>query len=242
MTKHKPIIIKKTPDHEIYMICGYKRTGKDTFVNYVTSEVNKDTPQYSIYAEKKYIDDFYQKDGFYHIEKQNTTQKEVFDFSGGSRMAFADSLKQEVRKIHNIPSSFDENLYKETPLFDGKSFRDLCIEIANQRRLCDHNYWSRKAYVDRPKDVKKLLVSDFRFFDELLYMCSTGNLIKTFRIFRSEVPIPEPLLEVQDPEHSLDNFRTDYLILAKDKSDDEFKKAKEVFPYLYNNYTRVCDI
>lgn len=243
MTKSKPIIVERIPDHEISMICGYKRTGKDTFVNYVTSGI-KDTAQYSIYAENKHIDDSDEKDSFYRMEKQEikVSQKEVIDFSGGVRMAFADTLKDEVRKRYSIPCSFDESIDKETPLFDGKSFRDLCIEIANERRLTDHTYWSKKAFLNRSKNTKKLLVSDFRFFDELLYMCSTGNTIKTYRIFRSEISIPKILLEVQDPEHSLDNFRTDYLIVIKNNSKEEFKKAKEVFPNLYNTYIHVCDI
>jgi hypothetical protein len=118
-----------------------------------------------------------------------------------SRYGFADELKKEV-------GIFSEN---------KEEVRHLYIQYANERRSEDINYFCRKVYIkmldDSDNDI--FIITDFRFYNELYYMCARFSKCYTIRIFRKEVEIPDINIE---SEHQLDDLLTDYLLINDDIS------------------------
>lgn len=197
------------------LVCGYRRTGKDTLVKMFNEELP-----------------------FNWIIYRNSDSEKYLDVKPVKRVGFADKLRQEVNQILNLTDNFDYETFKETIVRkftsgeftgdDGKTYRDFLIEHGGFRRSQDVNYWVKQVL---PMVTEESMITDWRFVNELLYLQSNLDLIKTIRLFRSEVPIPSMNI---DSEHNLDNTTTDFLLVT---NEEEFVKACEVFPQ-YKNFVR----
>lgn len=145
---------------QIYLVCGYKRTGKDTLVK-----------MFNTRSEFKWL--IYSNSLSNNLVIRNVT-----------RVAFADKLREEVNKSLNIIEEFDYDTFKEIVVQDGKTYRDILIEHAAYRRNQDPDYWVKQINI-----VGESMITDWRYPNELLYLSKHCKAI-TIRLFRSEVPIP----------------------------------------------------
>lgn len=203
----------------IRMISGYRGTGKDTICQHLNTGK----------GEYKWV--------VYH-----SSNREIKPFRGpGIRIAFADELKKEVVAEQNLPSTFNLEKDKEMLLPSGKTFRQHCIEKGCAMRAKDPSHWVRLGFRNCEFSHATITISDWRYIiGEYNYAISMGEVI-TFRVFRKDVPIPPIVNPTDDPEHSLDHFMADYLILPKKNQEEEFKAAIKIFPQ-YQNYTYMCDL
>lgn len=138
------------------------------------------------------------------------------------RFAFADKLKEEVTLVYGIPENIAD---KDKIQFGDKSARNLYIEWANYRKTTDSDYWCKQLV------SSNLIVTDWRFINELDFVKNKFNKIVTVRVYRSIIPIPSKEIK---SEHELDSILTDFLIVCDD--DFEFEQAVKYFPQ-YFEYT-----
>jgi len=191
------------------LICGYRRTGKDT----LCQQINEGTISWLVYT----------KEG---------AGVPLGAFRPGPRRAFADRLKGEVQallKAENIIFSYEDEKDSRHFTYQGRdmTYRQLCIEHGCRMREIDPCYWIRGIN----SDGEDVIVTDFRFPNEYSFPRETDPNIITIRVFRKEVPIPP----VGEPsEHSLDNFLTDLLLVP---SEADFTEALKLFPQ-YRAYQR----
>jgi len=152
--------------HDIILICGYKRTGKDTLYENLTLN------------------------GQYNWSVYRNSQKELKLDKNYSRFSFADELKKEVSKIYGIPFQVDDKDLKQYKRVDGKiaSARDLYIEWGTIKRKQDPYYWCKFIKKD------KCIITDWRYPNELEYVAN-GSDTSTVRVFRSSVPVPDQTIE-----------------------------------------------
>ena len=209
----------------IRFICAYLGTGKDVLTNHLNS--CKGPFSWAIYHSKDNKIAFPQVYGF-----RLAHNKIAFPYGYGFRLAFADEIKREVRIEQKLPVDFDD---KEKVLPTKKTFRQHCIEKGCGRRKEDPFYWCRLAFNQMEKEDQKsyVTVSDFRFYEELEYARSVGEVI-TIRVFRKEVPIPKITVPENDPEHTLDNLKTDFLVVPLENHNEQIGVAKEIFKQYHN--------
>jgi hypothetical protein len=182
----------------IYLLCAYSKTGKDIFYYKLQNNIN---PQHS-----KWI--LYSKNNSKHFINNN---KYV-------RVSLADNLKIEAAQIYNIPFNIsdDEKDIKQFTHYITKqivSARDIYIEWADIRKKEDINYWVKKTvdFILTYHNNDMIVVTDWRFMEELLYFQKYFENIFTVRLCRPE--ITEPPLDIIS-EHNLDNYTTDILLIS----------------------------
>ena len=193
----------------VYVVCGYKRTGKDTLVKMFNEDINFNWIIYSSDNHKLKINNVI-------------------------RIGLADELRLEVGKIYNISESIDYDTFKETMIRDGKTYRDILIEHGAFRREQNINYWVDKCLNKLKMNNGSIMITDWRYLNELEYMLKNLKNIITIRLYRSNVPYPPDNVI---SEHQLDDVKTDFLLVPKINTEEEFKKACDLFPQ-YKNYTR----
>lgn len=132
------------------------------------------------------------------------------------RFAFADKLKEEVALIYNIPINIAD---KDKIQFEDKSARDLYIEHGNYRKTTDPDCWCKQL------TESNLIVTDWRFINEIDFVKNKFKNVVTARVYRSVVKIPP--LNITS-EHELDHVLTDFLVVPDD--DSEFTFATKHFP------------
>ncbi len=201
----------------IRLLCGYKRTGKDTLDKMFTG-----------------------KENFRWIVYNNPESEKCFVIENVDRIGIADKLREEVNTILNIADSIDYNTFKNTVIQEGKTYRDILIDHAAYRRGQNLDYWvARASDWDSLNKDDRIMITDWRYPNELSYLQSYSNLeVVTIRLFRSVVSIP-PNDVIS--EHHLDNIITDFLLVPIENHEAEFHLACNLFPQ-YQNYVRtnVC--
>ena len=175
----------------ILALIGYKRTGKDTLVKILNREIS-DFKNWIIFSGG---------DKFPHYDQW-------------IRLASADSLKNEICKLHSIEYN-ENNKDKKIIKINSElySFRDLCINYAKNNE--DKLKWVKNvcSIVDCNRSY---IITDLRFYHELNYLksfCNQNNIeFKTARLYDSDI-IDNNLSN--QSEHELDSEKTDYLLLRK---------------------------
>lgn len=205
---------------KITLVCGYRRTGKDTFFIKISSSPGNKLEtlfKWRVFALNPS-----------HIK---------FDEFNSVRTAFADSLKEEASEEYNIPlvvPDVDKDIkqfvhYKSEATV---SARDIYLEWGAIRRTQDPDYWCKAAFKKVSLNEKiNCVVTDWRYRNEATHVLNNYQNVTTVRLWRSDVPEPPAHI---DSEHDLDNYRTDILLL-RDDMEGELQKAKEKFPQ-YVNY------
>lgn len=145
------------------MVCGYRRTGKDTLLEMFN---NQRPFQWLVYGNKK-----------------------KFEINTVERISFADNLRKEVDYIYQIQPHGDYSQFKETVVYGDKTYRDLLIRHAEYRREQDVNYWVKNATDWKKIQTKNIMITDWRYLNELNWVNKYNP--ETIRLFRSDVPIPE---------------------------------------------------
>lgn len=196
------------------LICGYRRTGKDTLYQQLNGE-GQIPFNWTIYA------------------PPGVTDLSAFH-RGGPRAAFADALKGEVQQqLRTAGVVFDYEAEKDTRVFRFQhrdtTYRQECIDHGRRRREQDKDCWVKIVMDAATPDT---IVTDFRFPNEYDFLHQSGHPLTTIRVFRGDVPIPD----VTEPsEHSLDTFKTDFLLVL---FESDFTDAVQRFPQ-YRDYVRV---
>lgn len=188
------------------LICGYRRTGKDTLCQMMSNPI-KETFPWLIYT------------------KSNINRWKLL--RPGTRRAFADNLKLRIQEqLKEAGIIFDYEAEKDSYIFEFRghltTYRQECITYGRKHR----ELWPRILLEQCDEDT---IVTDFRFPDEFYLFRSQWPELLTIRVFRMDVPIP-PLDETS--EHSLDNFLTDCLFVP---TPDDFTAAVKQFPQ-YRDY------
>ena len=199
---------------KVYLICGYRRTGKDSLCTALLNNNPESHHKWRIYKHPKCIDKYFDP----------TCDTKYL------RTGFADALKEEAAKQYGIPvtipdSDKDNKQYVHYRSGDIVSARDIYIEWGALRRLQDEDYWCKAAFNTNNTDINGYIVTDWRFTNEHAYTSKKYD-VTTVRVYRSEVP--EPQSDIKS-EHDLDDFCTDFLLIPDDIQ-DEFEKAVARFP------------
>lgn len=203
----------------IRLICGYRRTGKDTLGHHLITV--RGPYSWRIY---------------YNPSSPLFGEKVAFPKPPGIRLSFAGAVKKQVMQKYHFPPDFDMEKYKDAIVRPGKTFRDLCIEEASKMKAHDPYYWAKIAFepFETRGLVEVLTVTDWRFPEEYEYAIGLAETV-TIRVYRKNVPIPEKR-DGEDSEHSLDHVTTDFLVVPVEG--DHFEAAVEQFPQ-YSNF-KLC--
>lgn len=124
---------------------------------------------------------------------------ESYDFQ---KYAFADAIKQQVAKDHDIPLEwcYDQER-KSQPLTEGssKSLRDELIRVGEEGRSIHRGFWAEQIANKMKKSIqrgkRKFVISDWRNLDELFTLQKelAGATIVPLRIERpSQLVSPVP--------------------------------------------------
>jgi hypothetical protein len=203
---------------KVILICGYRRTGKDTLYQKLTSPDPLGF-SWTIY------------------QHPSRTQKVLSKDESYVRSAFADALKLEASVEYNIPAIIpdeDKDLkqFVHPQTQELVSARDIYIEWGSIRRSQDPDYWCKAVFKSLIVDEEtSIIVTDWRFHNECRYTIETFENTITCRIYRSDVPEPDAQIE---SEHQLDSYTTDVLLIRSD-DDLEFERAINKFPQ-YREY------
>lgn len=117
------------------------------------------------------------------------------------RFAFADKLKQKLGITDEM---------KNKILLGNKTGRDILIEFAKEKRNEDPLYFC-KLLIDDLLQLENTLViiTDHRYPNEYEYILTKFDNVKTIRLYRKSVPVPDESIE---SERSLDNFNFDFFL------------------------------
>ena len=187
------------------LVCGYKRTGKDTLHCILTGLKNVEKYYWCVYS----------REGF---DISIFLDHSKSDFS---RVAFADPLKEHVRKTYSLPDdAFDDYKKDKAINIEGKKVtpRDLLIKHSSDQQW--HVIATQEA-----TSARNFVVTDWRFHCEYEHIAKTFSNPCTVRVFRKDVSVPS---EDVKSEHELDKTLTDVLLLPE--GEDELVKCFELFP------------
>lgn len=210
----------------VVLLCGYRRTGKDTFCQILQGNCDR---HYTWHA----------------YAKPDASVKDLR--SPGmvfQHKSFAQQLKFETAKEYGIPevvSDDDKDVkqYLDPETNDIVSARDLYIKHGALRRSQDRDYWCSRVFesiTDANVQDQSLsyVITDWRFPNEHTYTVPKFSDVMTVRLWNSDVP--EPPADIES-EHALDAHATD-LLLIPDYKPREFQRAVQKFPQ-YANYEHV---
>ena len=220
---------------KIHLICGYKRSGKDTFYK----KINEG----HIHTIEEDCNDSKSIPYFYILCKPGVLDRDFIFFKDTlSRFSLAKLVKEDIHKKLHIQfedspkgekaeeSAKDAMLFFDSEKNKFRYLRDFYIEHAMNTRNVDPEYWCKKVYesVKNIESSKDICITDWRFLNERIYFEGFGASI-TYRVFRQEANNNN----IEDfTEHSLDHEITDFLVVG---SLDDIKIAKQKFP-VYKDY------
>jgi hypothetical protein len=208
------MLVKNIQSVMIYLVCGYRRTGKDTLVNIL----NRSSPFRWL---------VYKKPGLTY---------DIFKPRQHYRKGIADSLKQEVLELYNIPIE-DETKDQRIFTFNGNSVspRDMWIYYGHMCITKDPYYFCKKVELNSFESEDTVnVITDWRTFDQKDYYLGSevyGRYVVTIRLYRSVVTVPADCVT----ERHLDHETTDFLFVL---NPNEFELACKDFPQ-YSDYIQV---
>lgn len=230
-----------------HLICGYKRSGKDTFYNFLSKGIIKKIDDTNpINLEKC---DTSEK-CFYILTKPGFTDSQFYFIeSKPFRIAMAEVVKEEIHSYFQLKfktKELEEIAKDNLLLFDEekskfRTLREYYIEHAMKMRFMDPDHWCKSAWMhllmndfEESDTSKDIVITDWRFPNERIFFETKGASL-TYRIFREEAD-DENFFDIS--EHSLDNEITDFLVVCKL---EDIAKAKTKFPQ-YKDYEIVYKI
>lgn len=175
----------------IYMLCGYKKSGKDTLCNIMNNfGQNSDDFLWEVYANPKIKEPFIISKvihkSFSHQLKKEVLKKLTTEGIYKELISFDDveAIKDEI-----IPTfdSFKNNLQSNIIFSKDLTFRDFLIDFAKQERNKDPDVWCKKAFPDglnliksnqediffgfsNKSNCKNIMITDWRYPNEFYFM------------------------------------------------------------------------
>ena len=182
------------------MLTGYRRSGKDSFFRSLG-------------------------EGWLFLGRRGSRQPLI----PPTRVAFADILKRNFLSDYRLDIDIETlDRYKDTPalLIDPtRTYRDFLIEYAEYHRRISPDYWIQRAFPVLPPPP--CTVTDWRYPNELEYLCEYAT---TIRIFRSGAGVPP-----EENEHLLDDAITDYVAIPSIDWESQQQEMVQLFPQ-YSDY------
>lgn len=216
------------------MICGYKKTGKDTLAQYLSEDIHNRWGSFIILANPR-------------LDSVTPVWKYITP-GHWRRDSFADEIRREIETCYpamvsaiRIAHGHDYDRIKEIKYdcptdqsLHGKSIRDLMLYIGRRTPDVNPDRWVEIVSDRIQESGKHTVISDFRFPNEYEFM-KTRFSVTTVRIFRMDVEVPP----MDHPaEHDLDNFPTDYVLVPLINWPFQVKRLLEVFPWT-EQYVRI---
>jgi hypothetical protein len=204
----------------IVLICGYKRTGKDTLFAVHRDRIRA---HWAIYA---------------RAPDWPCVVDALFDSPHVHRVAFADALKEHVKCTLVAANVFDPAADKDTTLaaYGGRSLRDLWIDEWRTSTPTQRRAWERDALGStRLTGPQCLVATDFRFHSQLEHARAVCDHVAPLRVFRREVPVPDA---AEPTEHDLDTLATSFLLVPISHAEEQFRAACALLPQ-YAGYVRL---
>lgn len=194
------------------LLCGYRGTGKDTFVD----EILFREENWCIYG------------------KEGSNYEEVYKMR--SRLGLADSVKKQVAQQLGLPFSISQvDKLKDVMVISGKKLREWINEYTTKKAMEDKFYWEKMAMKlveeDREND-NEYIISDFRYRRTYEFFSDNKGGVLTARLFRADNNIPD---KKEKTEHILDDFTTDFLLVPRENSEEHFNKCIKILSQ-YNDY------
>jgi len=200
---------EKFTRRKLFILIGYRRTGKDTLADALLNDedVRSLYPSAIVSLPKLYRP---------------------------IKLALADQLKQDVSEMLGITitdQNKDEKIgilgnYPQGFYLDQNStIRDALIQHGTNKRSGNKDYWLniilKKINDNFDRDV---IITDCRFENEVNKFKSIKDRdVYTIRLFRDNVPIPDKSIS---SEHDLDKLQTDFLLCDTPSS---YSKAFQLF-------------
>jgi hypothetical protein len=192
----------------IYLITGYRRTGKDTLYTILTNHTS--SHEWLVYSLNNS-----------HLDKLMTAKQ----------LSFAGELKKQVFEKHNVPLDICDHEKDIKQFYNSTlSARDLYIQHGELMKIDNLHYWCDvlNSHIDPSKDY---IITDLRFINEANYFKNHDHL--TIRIFRSSITIPDQNI---DSEHNLDHYLTDYLLVSThDEFNEALKIFPQYHNYTFSH-------
>jgi hypothetical protein len=187
-------------DRIIFLISGYKKTGKDTSGREFKSGHFEHHWLIYVAASEAHLE----PERFNRLTKSLTSAK---------LLAFAMPIRQALQARFNLPPDYDWDANKDSAIFEGKLLREHMIAYAQEKRKQDKGYFAKEAFASLlAEGGGSAIVTDFRFPEELYTLSNKAKLI-TVRLFRAAAVPPMSANPETDTEHQLDNTALDYLLV-----------------------------
>lgn len=109
---------------------------------------------------------------------KDTAARELSSRQGYTRVAFADALRDEVFDRFGIRLG-DDDKDKPLPAYGLRSYRDLLIEHAQERRAQNPDYWVERVDVQVRAYLSlgiRVIVTDVRLPNEVAWLRRMGGL------------------------------------------------------------------
>lgn len=130
---------------KVHLVCGYRRTGKDTLAKYFTGETEWSNFNWSVFRHPEcYL---------------------IFEVVRCQQVSFARKLKEHVLSMLNLSPDLDVEQMKDVLIVDGKLLRHHFMDYAMEKRLENIDYWAELAF-SGVSTHSNVVVSDWRFVNE----------------------------------------------------------------------------
>jgi len=129
---------------------------------------------------------------------------------GWTRLAFADALKNKVKREFGLEEDHVNGWLKEaeTDLLNGHSPRELMIDIGNIYRKYDPNYWVKTVLdVIKSNPTKKIMITDVRFPNEADAIRNHGGILVRLNRHPKRDNLVSDETKKSISETALDNYK-----------------------------------
>jgi hypothetical protein len=128
------------------------------------------------------------------------------------KISFASVLKKLASEKYDIElKDFNTQEGKKKIYKDGKTYRELLINLAEECKQIDQNFFVKKAIEEiKALEMVNIVIPDWRYPHEYDYICS--NLQEEFGIFTARISRDSSIILNYSSETSLDNFNFDFNI------------------------------
>ena len=166
------------------------------------------------------------------------------------RTFYAKQLKIQASASHNLDASLmEDNDYKASKPehLNGKSVRDILIEVGNNKRAEDPDYWVRAALNDLlESQVGVGIISDFRFPNEALAYEHLITAEEKPMIHKVLVHRPDGVFaadgsddQLPDLANTEDEKYWDYVIMNNDTTENWKSSLREQVKEVLQNHVQV---
>ena len=173
--------------------------------------------------------------GYTILQHRKRVSKSLPDPTNLTRMKFATPLRKLLNGYFTPDSidAIDFEHHKDDPDFlpYNGTLRQLFIEIARATRLVDQDFYAKR--LDMELTDQPAVVTDWRYPNEYDYLAKHNHIV-TLRVHREydhhgkRINIPN---DDDNSEHSLDNFKTDFIAIPNKYFDESYNGLLKRFSW-----------